>query len=531
MHLRNFIAASSVLCATLSAQSNAVPGLDGKLYAIANPTVWGLRGAAYPIGEFGFSVSNTMCNPGSIVIPWSAVPQTNHPKFGFLVTRLQNDRMVQISDRSYCKHAFLSLNTNSGVCLPCTNPGTGSVMGIGCSDVYAAGNNGDRNYLGPPDEINPWLGTWSMVGSYFDRGDPTTASPNNSDGIRSTISTAGDVVKNRVTIKESEIQAGSTYFYQIHLLHEGESVAVRNDNLMCRGVNYTWSGTRWQTTNVGTAVTGSVLTQWPGSTLTQGGNGNDDGRIAIAVKVTGPTNGLWHYEYAVHNVDNHRGAATFRIPMCASARVQNLGFRDIDQDALNQWTGTRVGGELVFSAPANNPLNWNSLFNFWFDSDAAPVAGSASFDQARIGAGALTFPVNTQVPGFVPNVYLGAGCGAPAVTLRANGLPTIPNAAFGLNVLSAPSIGAVVFMSSNAINTPIGGGCSAFLDSATMVDLGFLVTDAAGLASLSLAIPPGLLPGDATFQAVSIAAGSGAFLGDFNLSNGLTTRVGGSGCP
>ena len=531
MHLRNFIPLACVLTGTLSAQSNAVAGLDGKLYAIANPTVWGRRGAAHPNGELGFSVSNTMCNPGSITIPWFAVPQTNHPKFGFMVTRLQNDRMVQISDRSYCKHAFLSLNTNSGTCLPCTNPGTGSVMGIGCSDVYAAGNNGDRNYLGPPDEINPWLGTWNMVGSYFDRGDPMVASPANNDGSRSTITTAGDVVKNRVTIKETDIQAGSTYFYQIHLLHEGESVAVRGDNLMTRGVSFNWTGTAWQTANVGTAQNGSVLTQWPGASLGLGGNGNDDGRISIAVKVTGPTNGLWHYEYAVHNVDNHRGAATFRIPMCTSARVLNVGFRDIDQDSLNQWTSSRQGGELVFSAPGNNALNWNSLFNFWFDSDAAPIAGNASFDQARVGPGALSFTVPTQVAGFVPTVYLGSGCGSTAVTLRSNGLPTIPNAGFGLQMQSAPATGAALFLSPTAANTPLGGGCTSFLDATTMVDLGFLITDGAGLASLSLPIPAGLFPGDVTFQAASLAPGVGAFLGDFNLSNGITVRVGGTGCP
>ncbi len=531
MQLRNLIAASSVLASTLAAQSNSVAGLDGKLYAIANPTVWGRRGASNPNGEFGFSASNTMCNPGSIVIPWSAVPQANHPKFGFMVTRLQNDRMVQISDRSYCKHAFLSLNTNSGVCLPCTNPGTGSVMGIGCSDVYAAGNNGDRNYLGPPDEINPWTGTWSMVGSYFDRGDPAVAAPGNADGVRSTISTTGDVVKNRVTIKEADIQAGSTYFYQIHLLHEGESVAVRADNIMCRGVSYTWSGTAWSTANVGNAITGSVLTQWPGASMSLAGNGSDDGRISIAVKVTGPTNGMWHYEYAVHNVDNHRGAATFRIPMCSAARVQNVGFRDIDQDVLNQWTSSRVGGELVFSAPGNNPLNWNSLFNFWFDSDAAPVAGNAAFDQARIGAGALSFTVPTQVAGFVPTVYLGNGCGASNTTLRTSGLPTIPSPAFALQVLSTPLSGSALFLSPTAITTPLGGGCTAYLDTTAMIDLGFVLTDAAGLASLSLPIPPGLFPGDVTIQAATVAHGTGAFLGDFNLSNGIKIRVGGSGCP
>jgi hypothetical protein len=523
-------AASVSLASTLAAQSNAVQGLDGKLYAIGNPTVWGRRGASHPNGELGFSASNTMCNPGQVLIPWYAVPQQDHPKFGFLVARLQNDRMVQISDRSYCKHAFLSLNTNNGVCLPCVDPGTGSVMGLGCSDVYAAGNNADRNYLGPPDEINPWLGTWSMVGSYFDRGDPAVASPANADGSRSPLNMAGDTVKNRVTIREADLVTGASYFYQIHLLHEGEPVAARGDNMLARGVAFAWSGTTWSATNVGEAVSGSVLTQWPGASIQLGGNGLDDGRVAVAVKVTGPTNGFWHYEYVAHNVDNHRGVASFRLPVCPSARVRNLGFRDIDQDALNQWSATRNGGEIAFTAPGNNPLNWNTMFNFWFDCDAAPVAGNATLDQARIGPGALNFPVATQTPGILPSVWIGPGCGTPDASLEASGLASIPNPLFRLFVLAPPSTGASVFLSPTAATTPLGSTCFAFLDTATMVDLGFVVTNIGGFATISLPIPAGLMPGDVTFQGAALAPGAGAFLGDFNLTNGITVRVGGTGC-
>jgi hypothetical protein len=36
--------------------------------------------------------------------------------------------------------------------------------------------------------------------------------------------------------------------------------------------------------------------------------------------------------------------------------------------------------------------------------------------------------------------------------------------------------------------------------------------------------------GGAEGGSVSIAAGSGAFLGDFNLTNGITVRVGQTGC-
>lgn len=518
------------------AQSNAVAGLDGKLYDIGSPTCWGRTGAAYPGGTVGFSASNTMCNIGTIPIPWFATMAQNHPKFGFIVGRLESGsgRFVQISDRSYCKHAFLSLNTAAGPCLPCSNATSGNQMFVGCSDVYSAGNNAQQFYLGPPDEIDPWLGTWNNVGSYFDRGDPDVGAPGNNDGVRSLNSTTGfGSVKNRVTIKESDLLIpGASYFFYIHLIHEGEPLANRNDNLMNRGVNYTRNATSgaWSSTTVGTAQSGSILTRWTGATVSTAGNGTSDGRFAVAVKVTGPTNGLWHYEYAVHNIDNSRGGAAFRIPTCTSARVQNLGFRDIDDNALNQWTANVTNGEIAFLAPASNPQNWNTIFNFWFDSDAAPEAGTVKMDEARIGAGAIDVSIPSTVPGSVPNVWLGAGCGTTPVNLTANSIATIPNPTFGLQVTGAPNSGVVLVYSYGTGNNLLAPGCTQYLDQAMMGTLGFVVTDATGVASLPLAVPAGIQPMTLNLQAGNLVP-TGAVLGGIDLSNGLAVRFGLSGCP
>src|SRR5262245_258757 len=131
----------------LAAQSNVVPGLDGRLEILDNISYWGRRGAAFPGGEVGLSMRNTMCNPGTVNIPWYAAMAENHPKFGFSITRLANDRMEQISDRSYCKHADTSASTNGG-CGTCNGVG-GNQMGIHCSDTYGASLNASRNRLGP----------------------------------------------------------------------------------------------------------------------------------------------------------------------------------------------------------------------------------------------------------------------------------------------------------------------------------------------------------------------------------------------
>ncbi|HEU4418341.1 MAG TPA: hypothetical protein VFT55_05340, partial [Planctomycetota bacterium] len=281
-------------------------------------------------------------------------------------------------------------------------------------------NNADRFYLGPAPEIDPWLGTWNPVGSYFDRGDPMVAPPANNDGLRSLTGGqvgAFDPVKNRVTVLEQDLLTpGASYFYGIHLIHQGEAVGNRGDNLASRGFNPVYGGGTWSLGNnsVGQAY-GSILQRWPGAIVNSGGNGNDDGRFFVASKVTVLGGGLYHYEYAVHNVDNNRGGATFRVPIDAGAVASNYTFGDIDNNALNQWTAARVGNEIVFTAPANNPLDWNTIYNFGFDATHAPSNGMSNLDEARIGPGALTVSVAAMVPSGAPAALAsntGHGCGA-----------------------------------------------------------------------------------------------------------------------
>ncbi len=522
--------ALAVAVGDAAAQSNSRgTGYDAELSQISSARAWGRRGPAYPGGEVGVSFQNQLCNPGSINIEWRAPMLPDHPKFGFLAARLVGDRLVQISDWSYCKHAFYALSSPS-VCGGSCQGTNGSQLGVSCSDIYSNGNNADRNYLGPPAEIDPWLGTWTPLGSYFDVGDPQTGlGP--ADSVRSLSTNGFDSVKNRVTIREADLVGATSgsLFFQIFVICEGEPVQNRANNIRSRPFHLSWSGSSWSASTSGTSTYGSVLSRWTGASSALAGNGNDDGRFEVAVKVTGPVDGLWHYEYAVLNLDNHRGGAAFRLPVCPTGRVVNLGCRDIDQDPLNDWSASVANGEITFAAPANNPHNWNQLFNFWFDSDVAPVVGNATIDQARIGPGALSFPVPTQVPGLQPAVHLGAGCGTPSLLLAANGVPSAGNAAFAIDVIGAPGTGVFAFYSFGGASQPIAPGCTQFLDTALLGTHGFLMTDGAGRASIPLGVPAGFAPTDLSWQAASVQA-AGPVFGAFGLSNGLLVRLSGSGC-
>jgi hypothetical protein len=517
-----------LLVLPLAAQANAVPGTDIAIYEVGGPSVYGRIGPAYPNGTAGVVIGHSMCNNGTVNLPWfgssGGVMVETYPKIAFLLARESDGRMVQISGKSYLKHSRTAFNfSGNNPCGPCQS-GPSQTFRIGCYDVYSSGFNGNRSNLGPTTEIDPWLGSWNPQGSYFDIGDPGQFGyPAPADSTQSLSVSGWDAVKNRMEVQEQDLIVPGTFYGQNHLMILGEPVANRDNNLVSRPLTFGWNGTVWSVSLQGTSVQGSVLERWSGATTAKAGNGSDDGRFLVAVKVTGPVDGMWHYEYAVHNLDNHRGGAALRIPVCATARVENLGFHDIDSNALNDWTPVRVGDSLEFQATAGNPLDWNTFYNVWFDSDAAPVTGTVEIDGARPGAGALTIGVPSQVPGQLGVEYLGAGCGSPAPTVRAN-------AAFALDFQVASSGLVVAAFGFGGANVPLGGGCTQWLDGNQLGVVELLVADPDGSAVRNIPLAAGMSPVDWYCQGFEVVTG-GPVLGFLAPTNGLRIRVAGTGCP
>jgi hypothetical protein len=470
----------------------------------------------------------------------------NHPFIAFLVARDSNGRFEQISNRSYVKHPFAS--TNSSGCGTCISPGTSQLLGVNCSDTYGASLNGSYTYLGPPDEIDPWLGTWDPVCSYFDAGAPPVGPPQNCDGIKNSITYASSTAPPRCNVKDADLNVpGATYWAQAGWLTKGELEANRGNNFATRRFIPTWGGTNWNLAVQGSLVPGSILQHWTGASLSSAtntiGSTNHDGRVFVAVKVTGPVAGLYHYEYAVHNRDNAREISTFELPMCPGARILNTGFGDIDDDPSNDWTFTfsTLGVAWITSS---NPLGWNAIYNFWFDSDAAPVTGSSvDLGQFLAGPGNPAVTVPTTAPLGLHNLFLGAGCGTPAPpTLYATGSParaTLGNATFGL-ASGGNAPGAIVAFYGGPFdgNQVLGPGCSIYVGGAPpnpLFHFGQLLANLSGVAALPAPVPndPTLEGQHLNFVALEVAPSGGAYLGAFDLSDGLRVRIGDSipGCP
>ena len=536
----------TTIAADLSAQTGYIPGRDIKLedtWAIARYR----RTGTFPNGVQAIGMWTKCCNPGTSNIPFQAAMNPNHGFIHYIVARESGGRFVQISNYAWVKHTFGS-NNDPSTCGSCIGGGTTSFVHVGCSDTYANSQAVDHFNLGPPGEVDPWLGGWVPQCSWFDRGNPPVAVSLQCDGIRSLTQTQANVLNQSIgdcmRVYDDDLNVpGANFYFQSGYLIQSEAESVRDNNIGSRQFTAVWNGsTNWTLTDGANYLLGSVLQRWSGATITSAANGTDDGRFYVAVKVTGPTNGLYHYEYAVQNRDNKRGMGAFRIPVCPEAQVLNFGFHDVDRNALTDWTSSKVGSEIVFQTQAvsPNPLRWNSIYNFWFDSDAAPLAGTLLLDQYDVGPGALTVNVSSTTPSGVFNQNLGAGCGIPnAPTLFATGTPdraTLGNATFSLRSTGNPAIVPCAFLLSTVPGTSlIGPGCTAYTgDPLSMLGPVLAVSDSAGVTVLALGIPttPALEGQNFDFQMLTFVPG-GSLFSSFNMTNGLRIRVGNliNGCP
>ena len=234
---------ATLLSGIAGAQSNQDPAIDVRLAFLSDLEALGRQGS-FPNGVNAAAMSTTVCNQGDIV-EWFAPMEPEHPTIAFLVARESNGRFEQISDRSYLKHGFFALTSSQ--CTTCTPPGGtfGDYLGIGCSDTYSINNNGDDFWLGPADEIDPWLGSWDPNCSFFDLG----LSGSTCDSLRSfTQSQANSLgpVGNRVNLKDEDLNVGgASFWYQAQYVVATEPEAVRFDNLGSRAFTPSWTGVNW----------------------------------------------------------------------------------------------------------------------------------------------------------------------------------------------------------------------------------------------------------------------------------------------
>ena len=134
------------------------------------------------------------------------------------------------------------------------------------------------------------------------------------------------------------------------------------------------------------------------------------------------------------------------------------------------------------------------------------------------------------MPGKLGQEFVAAGCGNPAPELFSNGLPTVPNATYALQVRGTASAANLFALSFGSASGQLGGGCVQLLDGNQLLGTQLVFADPAGLASFAVPIPAGMAPIDLFGQVVQFVPG-GPLFGGAALSNGLRLRLGGLGCP
>lgn len=361
--------------APVAADGGDSTGPDIVTFQVYEPYLWGTVG-----DTTAYSVGTESCNRGDQPAAWYS--STNeHPAISQNLYRLKDGRLEQVG-MSWLKHGFLSLNQNE--CDTCVYPPAGgSQLGVGCSDPYWASLNGSQDRLGPHYEVNPFTGVFAY---------PHAAPTGNS------------TLKGRLLVKTADVDpannSGAKFFAEGQYVTADEAAAGNSEN----SASYreeSISGSL-QMTDVGSTYESMpAIYAWqaadPSVTINEVRVPNEGLFLAAAV-ARDNGNGTWRYEYAVFNLNSHRSARSFTVPILSSAVITNTGFHDVDYHSGEPYDGTDWSATVDAGAgtvtwttdsfdtnPDANALRWGTMYNFWFDADKAPSLGSAAIGLFRAG--------------------------------------------------------------------------------------------------------------------------------------------------
>lgn len=354
--------------------------------------------------QVGLAVGTDSCNFGTVDLDWFALPSNDHPVIPQNLYRMSasGDRFEQIG-QSNVKHAFTALANN--ICSLGCNGTSGTHLGSGCSDPYSASLNSGQN-LGSRAWINPFTGV-------YPRGDSAT-DPNNHTGH--THLGPSHRILTEISDLNTSLNAGATYYAEGQYITPHEYVWCQghpgqcnmNNNVSFRQYSVTGTGSPFSFSPVGsTQRQKAAINAWVGSTLTTiQPDATNDGIGIVGYKVTNPSPGVWHYEYAVYNQNMDRGIQSFSVPTGAGANITNAGFHAPPQQpgwsadgtlanagySSAPWVPSISAGSVswnseTFAQNQNaNAIRWGTLYNFRFDSDSPPAAVQATIGFYKTGA-------------------------------------------------------------------------------------------------------------------------------------------------
>ncbi|HZJ70257.1 MAG TPA: hypothetical protein VFF36_04945 [Planctomycetota bacterium] len=369
-------------------------GIDVKLGILSSITAQGHTGT-FPNGRVGLATSTTSCNVGTVQVDWLAPMNEHHPGITQALFRQMGNRFEQVGI-AWAKHGFFALSNSQ--CTPCQGGSPqGKFLGIGCSDTYGTSNNGDRFYLAPREEWNPFTDHWTACGSFFD-GVPA-------DCLRDEDGSGFGPVDHRLEAFDYDLNLpDATYFYEGNYLIQGD--VDKSNNIGSRKCTMTWNGSTWTfatPTTSNTLLAGPAINRY-GEMRSTVGLAPADGNVVLAVQTADLGGGLFRYEYALYNWDLNRKVRAVSVPCCGSA--SDFYFHDIDDQPSNDWVPVVAGGNVTWTFPdvtltgvkVAGPLSYATLYNFGFTSDVPPGPRDAALTIHDAGAGGDLLAAATMAP-------------------------------------------------------------------------------------------------------------------------------------
>lgn len=418
-----------------------------------------------PVGtQVGFAIGTDSCNNGDQPIDWFALPNTDHPVVPQNLYRMSggvsNDERFEQIGQSWMKHTFEALEDS--VCGTCNTGGcqTGTHLCPGCSDPYVSSLNGDQDLIGSRAWINPFTGSF-----------PSGA--NNHNGHNH------DGVSHRIRVETSDVMPGgnpgASYFGEAAYITPHEYTWCQSHPTECNMFNnfsyrqFSVSGgptffnfspvsstVRMQPAIQAWAATGATVQQ------VEPDPGND-GLWFMGYKVTNPSAGLWHYEYALFNMNLDRAIQSFSLPLGAGVNVSNIGFHAPPQEpgwandgtfnnlgySSTPWDVAQDASSITWSTETiaqnqnANAIRWGTLYNFRFDADQPPEAANATVGFFKTGS---PMQVAIQVP---------AAGATPTPTATATVMPTsTPTATATATATATPTATPTATATATATATP-----------------------------------------------------------------------------
>jgi hypothetical protein len=392
-----------------TAGAGSAVGPDVVVFALSSVGNYGVQD-----GFAGYSLGTRSCNRGDAPLNWcndngdagcgNGTTDEDHPVIAQNLYRLKDGRFEQVG-MSWLKHGFLSTNSTTGGCSgaqgqSCTGPPLGSnQLGIGCTDPYGSSLNGSQP-LGRRSSVNAATGDFPYP--YSSPGGP--------------YSTYDQRIKVATSDLDPILNSGAIYWAEAQYVAPDDATSGNGlNNASYQQVtvggspnfNISLAGgfhekepaiLAWPVADP-TAVV--VPVDVPGSTPIE--------RFHVGRAVTDLGAGLWHYEYAVHNLNSDRSVRKLTINFPLGTSITNVGFHDIEHHSgepysTADWTIVTGLGSVNWvtddfaTDPNANALRWATAYSFWFDADHGPTGMSHSLELFKPGT-----------PTTVPFTFAGSG--------------------------------------------------------------------------------------------------------------------------